>query len=229
MRILVIEDNELLCESITSHLKKEGYNVDYCYDGKEGLDFAMSQSYDLILLDRLLPSLDGILLLKSIRAVGITTPVIMVTALASIDDKVTGLDYGADDYITKPFSMKELLARIRALYRRPIQLRSIDVLEYKDIHFDRMQLSLTGPTDTCTLSKRESNLLEVFLENPNVLLPRQFIYSKVWGPNSFVEDGNIDNYIRFLRRRLITIGSAQQIRTVRGVGYIWEGNDASQT
>ncbi|MEE1072954.1 MAG: winged helix-turn-helix domain-containing protein [Cellulosilyticum sp.] len=123
--------------------------------------------------------------------------------------------------------MKELLARVRALSRRPIQLQMNAVIEYKDIHFNQTQLYLTGPRGSCTLSKRESSLLEVFLQNPNTLLPRQFIYSKVWGPDSFVEDGNIDNYIRFLRRRLKTIHSMQKIRTVRGVGYILEDCDAT--
>lgn len=229
MRILVIEDNEVLCESVTSHLKKEGYDVDYCLDGKEGLEYAMSQTFDLILLDRMLPSLDGTTLLRIIREKGITTPVILVTALGNIDDKVTGLDIGADDYITKPFSMKELLARVRALCRRPTQLINTGIINYADITFDKIQLHLTGPNDSCTISKRESSLLEVFLQNPNTLLPRTFIYSKVWGPNSFVEDGNIDNYIRFLRRRLTTIGSHQKIRTVRGVGYILEALNASET
>lgn len=125
MRILVIEDNKVLCESITSHLIKEGYGVDYCLDGEEGLEYAMYQVYDLIVLDRMLPRLDGITLLKRIRKHGIITPVNIVTVLGDIDDKVTGLDSGADDYISKPFSMKELLARVRALCRRPIQFQLI--------------------------------------------------------------------------------------------------------
>lgn len=229
MRILVIEDNEVLCENITSHLKKEGYDVDYCLDGKEGLEYALSPIFDLILLDCMLPSLDGTTLLKTIRNQGIKTPVIMVTALGNVDDKVTGLDSGADDYITKPFSMKELLARTRALCRRPAELINIEMIHYADITFDKIHLHLTGPTDSCTVSRRESSLLEVFLQNPNTLLPRAFIYSKVWGPNAFVEDGNIDNYIRFLRRRLTTIGSQQRIRTVRGVGYILEDCNAPET
>lgn len=229
MRILVIEDNEVLCENVTSHLKKENYDVDSCLDGQKGLDFALNHPYDLILLDRMLPLLDGTQILKEIRENGITTPVVMVTALGSIDDKVTGLDLGADDYITKPFSMKELLARVRALCRRPTQLRNLDIIEYKDISFDKVQLHITGPLCTCSLSRRESSLLEVFLQSPNKVIPRQFIYSRVWGPDSFVEDGNIDNYIRFLRRRLETIGSHQKITTIRGVGYMMEDVDAPET
>lgn len=226
MRILVIEDNKVLCNSITSHLIREGYGVDYSLDGEEGLEYAMHQVYDLIVLDRMLPHLDGITLLKRIRKHGIITPVLLVTALGGIDDKVTGLDSGADDYISKPFSMKELLARVRALCRRPVQLQNTDIIEYKDIIFDKSQMNIAGPNCSCSLSKRESHLFEVFLQNPNTLLSRQFIFSKVWEFNSFVEDGNIDNYIRFIRRRLETIGSSQHIRTVRGVGYILEDEDA---
>ena len=137
--------------------------MDYCFDGVIGLDYAMYHSYDLILLDRMLPSLDGTSLLREIRRKGITTPVIMVTALDAIDDKVTGLDAGADDYLTKPFSMQELLARIRALSRRPVQLKDIDILAYSDIKYDRFQALLIGPENTCSLSKRESALIEVFL------------------------------------------------------------------
>ena len=228
MRLLVIEDNRILCKSISSNLKDEGYDVDYCFDGAIGLDYAMYHSYDLILLDRMLPSLDGTSLLKEIRSKGIATPVIMVTALDAIDDKVTGLDAGADDYLTKPFSMQELLARIRALSRRPVQLKDIDILKYSDIKYDRFQALLIGPENTCSLSKRESALIEVFLQNPNVLLPRDFIYYKVWGPDSLVQDGNIDNYIRFLRRRLETVGSQLNIKTSRGVGYILEDSNAAE-
>ena len=228
MRILVIEDNEILCEDMTSHLRKEHYDVDYCLDGKSGLDYALTNSYDLILLDRMLPLLDGTLLLKQLRAQQIMTPVIMVTALSQIDDRVSGLDSGADDYLTKPFSMKELLARIRALSRRPSALQATDHITYSDITLDKTQFSISGPSCSCTISKRESTLLELFLQNPNSVLSREFIYSKVWGPDSFVEDGNIDNYIRFLRRRLTTIGSLQKITTLRGVGYKLEAADASK-
>ena len=229
MRILVIEDNAVLCERIVSHLKLEHYDVDYCLDGERGYSFALNQPYDLILLDRMLPLLDGTTLLKNIRERGISTPVIMVTALGSVDDKVTSLDAGADDYITKPFVMKELLARVRALCRRPTKLLDINIIKYKDITFDKTQLHVTGPSCTCSLSKREGSLLEVFLQSPNTVIPRSFIYSRVWGPDSFVESGNIDNYIRFLRRRLNTIGSHQKISTFRGVGYMLEDADASET
>ena len=228
MRILIIEDNEVVCQNISSVLKNEGYEVDYCLDGQEGLEYALCADYNLILLDRLLPYLEGTELLKQIRQKGISTPVIMVTALGQIDDKVTGLDAGADDYITKPFSMKELLARVRALCRRPPQIKTSEIISHHDIEFDKLQLTLTGPKASCTLSKRESSLIELFIETPNRLLSRQFIYSRVWGVNSFVEDGNIDNYIRFLRRRLTSIGSSQKIKTVRGVGYILEDTDATE-
>ena len=226
MRILVIEDNEVLCENVTSHLKKENYDVDFCLDGKSGLEYALTNPYDLILLDRMLPQLDGTLVLQKLRGKQIATPVIMVTALSDIDDRVSGLDSGADDYLTKPFSIKELLARIRALSRRPSAFKPADILIYNDITLDKTQLTVTGPACSCTLSKRECSLLEVFLQNPETVVSRQFIFSKVWGPDSFVEDGNIDNYIRFLRRRLKTINTSQQITTLRGVGYKMEAGNA---
>ena len=226
MRILLIEDNKTLCQTIARHLIKAGYTLDYTYDGKEGLEYIKSHGYDLVILDCMLPSLNGIDLLKIIRHKGIQTSVIIITALSDVDDRVNGLDAGADDYLTKPFEMKELLARIRALRRRPTKWESTQKLTFGDISYDSLQQTLIGPTHSCSLSKREGNLLELFLENPRQLLPRQVIFSRIWGPDAPVEESNIDNYIRFIRRRLTSVGSDVKLTTVRSVGYILEDQDA---
>ncbi|MHC1749281.1 MAG: response regulator transcription factor [Cellulosilyticaceae bacterium] len=226
MRILLIEDNKNLCLTIARHITKAGYNLDYTYDGLEGMAYIQKQAYDLILLDCMLPSLNGIALLKKIRFQGIHIPVIMLTALGDIDDRVNGLDAGADDYLTKPFAMEELLARIRALKRRPSKWECPENLCFKDITFDCTTKLLVGPSATCSLSKRESSLLELFLQNPNNLLPRELIFFRIWGPDAPVEESNLDNYIRFIRRRLTTVGSNLKIKTIRNVGYLLEHQNA---
>lgn len=229
MRILLIEDDETLCQSLIFYLNTEGYITDPCHDGIDALSFIEQCSYDLIILDRMLPSLDGLKVLHQIRKKGFTTPVLMLTALSDTCNKVEGLDAGADDYLGKPFDMEELLARIRALGRRPSNWESTKLLSIGDITLDLSCCLLTGPSNSCTLSKRESTLFEVFLNNPNILLSRNIILSKVWGPYSSVEDGNLDNYIHFLRRRLKTINSSLKIITSRGIGYTLEVPHVSQT
>ncbi|WP_054743949.1 response regulator transcription factor [Cellulosilyticum ruminicola] len=226
MRILLIEDDEKLCESLVFYLNGEGYATDTCHDGLDTLSFIKQCDYDLIILDRMLPSLDGLNVLRQIRSKEITTPVLMLTALSDIDNKVEGLDAGADDYLGKPFATQELLARIRALGRRPAQLKNIKQLTVSDVTLDLNTFILTGPSHNCSLSKREAALLEIFLNNMNTLLPRHTILSRVWGPYSPVEDGNLDNYIHFLRRRLKTVGSTLKISTTRGVGYTLEVSHA---
>ena len=219
MRILCIEDDAELAEMIKFHLEKEGYEIDFAYTGLDGLLFIKDGIYDLIMLDRMLPELDGISVLKKIRSQKILTPVLMITALDGIDDRVLGLDTGADDYLVKPFAVKELLARIRALIRRPSGLTSTDKLHYEDISLDLLGLALEGPTKNCSLSKREALLIEAFLQHPNEPLTREILFAKVWGPNSEVEYGNLDNYIHFIRRRLKSTGSKLQIKTLRSIGY----------
>lgn len=226
MRILLIEDDQALCDTVCLQLQSQGYIVDYCYDGQDSLYFIKQNAYDLIILDRMLPSLDGIQVLKTIRSLHITIPVIMVTALNSIGDKVIGLDAGADDYLGKPFAIEELLARIRALSRRPIDWSISKQLSYGNTTFDITNLTLTGPKTSCTLSKKEGQLFEVFFSQPGSAMPRAFLLSRVWGPSSEVEEGNLDNYMHFLRRRLRTIGSNVEIKTLRGIGYILEVSNA---
>lgn len=222
MRILLIEDDQSLCDTVKLQLENQGYMVDSSYDGMEGLSFIKQQAYDLIILDRMLPSLDGISVLQAMRLLNITVPVIMVTALNSIGDKVTGLDAGADDYLAKPFAIEELLARIRALSRRPSDWTTSSSLSYGNTHFDLDSLTLTGPKGSCSLSKKEAQLFEVFFKQSANILPRSLLISRVWGPYADVEEGNLDNYIHFLRRRLRTVESNLELKTIRGIGYILE-------
>lgn len=227
MRILMIEDDKELCASVKFQLEKQSFSVDVCHDGEEGLFFMKEGSYDCVLLDRMLPGMDGIRILKSARKSGICTPVIMVTALGELSDRVTGLDTGADDYIVKPFAFEELLARIRCALRRPVVFRSESLCTFGDVCYDSLQKILKRNDVSCSLSNREGELLELFLKNPNQTLPRPLILSRVWGPDTDVEEGNLDNYIYFLRRRLKSLGSRLAIRSVRSVGYRLEEQDAS--
>ena len=194
--------------------------MDSCFDGEEALYYGEQNIHDIILLDRMLPYIDGALVLKKLRQKGISTPVIFLTALGSLNDKVTGLDLGADDYLVKPFETEELLARIRCITRRPSALSDDDdILSVSDINWYMNEDRLEGPSGSCTLSKREAALMETFLRRKNQTLSRSLLLLKVWGPDSDVEDGNLDNYIHFLRRRLRGVGSHLQIKTIRGIGY----------
>lgn len=219
MRILLIEDDQALCRSLSLLLEQQGFAVTISNDGEEGLFYIMENAYDLVLLDRMLPGLDGIEILKRARKEHVTVPIILLTALGSLDDRVTGLDCGADDYIVKPFAFEELMARIRCICRRPQRLTENDGLVYGDIMFRQEQNLLQCGEKTCTLSRREADLLTLFLQNADQTIPRATILLRVWGPESDIEDGNLDNYIHFLRRRLKSVNSQVKLRTVRGVGY----------
>ena len=219
MRILLIEDDESLCLTLSFQLRQEGFALDVSRDGEEGLLFIRERVHDLILLDRMLPGLDGMAVLRTMRREGIATPVIFLTALGQVSDRTLGLNTGADDYIVKPFAFEELLARIRCVLRRPASLQNDEVLAFGDIAYEPRTLTLRRGTLSTALSKRLGDLLELFLRNPGQTLPRQTILLRVWGMDSEVEDGNLDNYTYFLRRSLRKVGSRLQLATVRGVGY----------
>ncbi|EOS23092.1 hypothetical protein C806_03195 [Lachnospiraceae bacterium 3-1] len=227
MRILIIEDDKSLAETLRFQLECNHFETDVCYDGEEGLYFIEQQSHDLILLDRMLPILDGISVLKITREKNISTPIIFLTALGALNDKITGLDCGADDYLVKPFDFEELLARIRCILRRPSKWEGNKPLELGDISYDTSQKKLSCSNSSCSLSAREGDLLEFFLRNPGQTIPRASLLTKVWGPDAEVEDGNLDNYIYFLRRRLKSVKSALQLKTIRGIGYQLELPNAS--
>lgn len=221
MRILLAEDDRNLNKALTWQLTGQGYNVDSCYDGEDALYYGKQNIYDVILLDRMLPHCEGTEILSDLRAHSVTAPVILITALGALKDKIVGLDLGADDYLVKPFDFEELLARIRCITRRSLMLNGQPqgLLAYHDITWSARDMNLKGPSGSCTLSKHEGDLLESFLHAPGQTLARDTLLLKVWGPDSDVETGNLDNYIHFLRRRLKSVESSLQIKTVRGVGY----------
>lgn len=223
MRILLIEDDVKLCDSLTFQLEQEGFTVDLCHDGEDGLHWIRENAHELILLDRMLPGMNGIKVLEKMRAEKNSTPVILITALGELRDKVTGLDAGADDYIVKPFAFEELLARMRSINRRPKQWENVQEISAGDVILNVNERELHCKNNFCTLSKRETDLFRFILMNPNQILPRTLLLSRVWGPDAEVEDGNLDNYIHFLRRRLKTVNSRLTIKTIRGTGYRLEG------
>ena len=219
MRILLAEDDEQLNKTLCFQLESKGFSVDSCFDGEEAFYYGEQNIYDVILLDRMLPYKEGTEVLTSLRERGISTPVILITALGTLSDKVTGLDLGADDYLVKPFAFEELLARIRCVTRRPHTITGDELLSVSDISLDINDCRLSGPGGECSLSKREAALLEAFLRRKDQSLSRSLLLLKVWGPDSDVEEGNLDNYIHFLRRRLRTVNSRVEIKTIRGIGY----------
>ena len=225
VQILIVEDNGPQLELLTKLLESEGFQVDGYADGATGLYALTSGSYDLAILDRLLPELDGVSLLRRYRAQGGTTPVILLTALSAVGDRVMGLDAGADDYLAKPFAPEELLARIRALLRRPGGFHS-DGIRRGDAVLYRQAGRLEGPAGSCSLSKRETDLLYLFFSNPGQVLSRETILLRVWGSGSEVEERNIDNFVFLVRRRLRNVGCRVNIHTVRGFGYRMEVEDA---
>lgn len=224
MRILMIEDDSALCEALQNQLEHAGYDVDICTTGTDAPFYIMQKNADLILLDRMLPGIDGLTLLKMMRQNHIHTPVILATAMDQIDDRIEGLDCGADDYIVKPYDVKELMARIRALTRRPAQIADTTTLTYFDLSLDWEQYTISCGNTELTLSKKEAALFEYFLKNPEKTLSRELLLSHVWGADCAVEDGNLDNYIHFARKRLKTLKSQVVLKTVHGVGYRLEHN-----
>ncbi len=224
MRILLIEDDRDLCLAMALSLEKEGYRTDQCHSGPDALLYLEEQVYDCLVLDRMLPGIDGLTVLELIRRKKIHTPVILATALGSLNDRILGLDTGADDYLVKPFAIEELTARIRAVTRRPARLQESPILCFCDLSLDPRTHSLSYQGRTLTLSKRESALLSCFLKHPDQTLPRPMLLSYVWGNDGEVEDGNLDNYIYFLRRRLKALEAPVKLSTLHGVGYRMEGS-----
>lgn len=219
MKILLVEDDKDLCTAVCLQLEKHGYQTDTCHDGADGLYYALNHPYDLMIFDRMLPQMDGLTLLQALRRRQVMTPVIITTALDGLHDRIDGLDAGADDYLVKPFAIEELLARIRAVTRRPANLKKDTQLQLSDLKLDTMEHQLTCKDITVPLSRREYALLEYLMRNEGQTLSRSMILSYIWGSDSEVEDGNLDNYIYFLRRRLKSVASSVQIKTVHGVGY----------
>lgn len=220
MKILIIEDDKELCDIIKAELEKEHYSIDCCFNGTDASYYALQPVYDLILLDRMLPGENGINILKSIRNAKLNTPVILITALDQLADKIEGLDHGADDYLPKPFDMGELSARIRAILRRPVTMNTyFNEFRYGDLVLKEENLTLTCGSNTAALSQKEYLLLEFLMKNSGKILTREYILSAVWTLDSDIEYSNVDNYIYFLRKHFKQLGSKVSIKTVYGKGY----------
>jgi DNA-binding response OmpR family regulator len=221
MRILLVEDDINLSATIAEQLQKEGYKTDCCYDGEMALSYALNieYNYDIVLLDRMLPIIDGLTVLKAMRQKQIYTPVLIITGLGELDDKIDGLDCGADDYLVKPFHVKELLARIRALTRRPAEIKDKQKITAYDLVLDTEHRRLIYKTHSVVLTQKEMDLITVFMEKPDKTHSRSQLLWQVWGGSSEVEDGNVDNYIHFLRKRLRELDCKVGIKTVYGAGY----------
>lgn len=221
MRILIIEDEFNLADVISSRLSKEGYIVDIAFDGEEGLYKVTSNIYDLIILDVMLPNINGFDILKNIRKEEINSKVIMLTAKNMIEDKLEGLKNGANDYITKPFHIDELAARVNIQLKDPTKLIRKDIIKYGDIELDIKKSSLlcTITNEKVELVCKEFQLLEYFMNNNEQILSKEQIYDKVWGLENDIESNNLEVYLSFIRRKLKAIGSSINIKSVRGLGY----------
>ncbi len=222
MHLLLIEDEEALSDALAEILKQNGHTADRVSRGLEGLDFARSGIYDMILLDIMLPEMDGLTILKTLRKEHITTPVILLTAKSEVQDVIDGLDAGSDDYLAKPFSTGELLARIRALTRRGTGYAG-EVLSFEDLSLDKGTMELCCGTNSIRLGLKEALLMELLLNNPHQIIPKPLLIEKVWGLDSNAEYNNIEVYISFLRQKIQSLETVVQIKTIRGVGYQLEG------
>ena len=219
MRILIVEDEVRLASSLQDLLELSGYSADISHDGESGLDNALTGIYDVVLLDVMLPKLDGFTVLRRMRAAGNATPVLMLTARSEVADKVEGLDCGADYYLTKPFEPQELLACIRALTRRQPELRGADLLEYGDLKLDKSAFSLSCGERSVRLSRKEYDMMELLMRNRDLILTKETLLLKIWGYESDAEDNNVEVYISFLRKKLEHLHSGVKIKTIRMVGY----------
>jgi len=224
MKVLLIEDDEMLAEAVSQILSKNNYSVDVSHDGEYGLDCASSGIYDIILLDIMLPVLDGIQVLRQMRQEGITTPVIMLTARGELRDKVQGLDCGADDYVAKPFETEELLARILAVVRRKGDYHNEGKLTYGDLSFNPHTKEIEKDGQILLLSTKESQLLELLMEYSPCSLSKERIIEKLWGYDADATDSHVETHVSLLRKKLRQIGSSSSIRSVRGVGYLLTNN-----
>lgn len=219
MRLLLVEDEKELSRALCKMLGKEGYDVDCVYDGADGLSFASTGMYDLIILDVIMPKMNGFEVLSEIRRRKLDTPVIMLTALADEQDKISGLDKGADDYVSKPFSFDELSARIRAVMRRRGKLVNDNKLEYGNASLDLTSFSLSTKKGEIGLTSKEFEILRYLFEYPSFVAAKDDLILKAWGLDSDFESNNLEVYMSFIRKKLSHLDADFTIDAVRGVGY----------
>lgn len=221
MKLLLAEDEIAMSEAVVDILNYHKYSVDAVYDGEDALYYARSQSYDGIILDVMMPKLDGLSVLRQLRRDNNTTPVLLLTARAEVEDRIDGLDAGADDYLPKPFVMGELLARVRAMLRRR-ENYTPDVLRAGNVELDASRFLLSVGAGTLSLSRLEYQLMELFMRNPGITFPAEALLERVWGGNSDAEVGSVWVYISYLRKKLSALGANVEIRSKRGLGYSLE-------
>ncbi|MEK7247674.1 MAG: response regulator transcription factor, partial [Chloroflexota bacterium] len=219
MYVLVVEDERRLAQLVRKVLEEEGHTVDLAYDGEEGLQMALGGTHDVIALDIMLPQMDGIEVCRSLRRNRVDTPVLLLTALDGVDDRVRGLDAGADDYLAKPFAFQELLARIRALSRRRVQPRDPQELAVDDLTLDLRRRRAQRNGATIELSPKEFSLLEFLMRNEGRVVTRMQILDHLWGYDFATDSNLVDVYVAYLRRKVDKGSNHKLIRTVRGVGY----------
>lgn len=220
MNVLIVEDEKRLADALAQILLENKYMVDVVYDGADGLAYGESGIYDCIILDIMLPSMNGFDVCYELRKKKVTTPVLMLTAKDSVYDKVRGLDAGADDYMTKPFSPEELMARLRVLTRRRGEV-ILDEMRYGDLtlHIDQSKLSCSKNSKSIHLNFKECELIKMFMTKPEIIISKQDIITKIWGYDSDAGDNNVEAYISFIRKKLIFVESDLQILSVKKLGY----------
>ncbi len=221
MRLLLVEDEKTLSNALVTILKHNNYAVDAVYNGQDAIDYLDTQIYDGVILDIMLPLVDGITVLKTIRKKGNTVPVLLLTAKSEIEDKVVGLDNGADDYLTKPFATQELLARVRAITRRNKELKD-NALVYEDLKLDRITFELISEKGKVLLTSKEFQIMEMFMKNPSMIISPNLFMDKIWGFDSETDMNVVWTYISYLRKKLKLIGSKVNIKVVRNIGYTLE-------
>ena len=224
MRILLCEDERELSNAIVAILKHHNYTVDAVYDGTDALDYAISGEYDVILLDIMMPKMNGLEVLRQLRKIHVYTPVLVLSAKSEIEDRITGLDMGADDYLPKPFSMAEMLARIRALTRRKNEVMEND-LTFADLTLDRLTYELIVKDERIRLSNREFQMIEMLMSYPSVVISTENFMDRIWGFDSDAEINVVWVYISALRKKLNQLGAHVIIKAARGVGYTLEEKD----
>ncbi len=226
MRILIIEDEPSLTDVLESRLKKEKYIIDISHDGLDGLDLALTGIYDLIILDVMLPSLNGFEILKEIRSNNMETKVILLTAKSLLEDKLIGFENGANDYLTKPFHIEELVARVNLQLKKTDINLIKDILEYEDLILNVKEAKLKCKTtnEEINVVCKELLILEYLMQNPNQIISKEQIYDKIWGIDNEIESNNLEAYFSFIRKKLKIIGSKVNIKAIRGLGYKLEVN-----
>ena len=222
MRLLLAEDERELSAALCAILTHNNYSVDAVYNGRDALDYLTNGNYDAAILDIMMPETDGLTVLRRAREAGCKLPILILTAKSEVDDRVRGLDLGADDYLTKPFAARELLARIRAMTRRPGEISST-VLQYENLSLDRATFELSTPSGVFRLGNREFQIMEMLLENPGQIIPTERFIEKIWGYDTESDVSVVWVNISYLRKKLDALGAQVTIRATRGVGYSLEG------